>query len=240
MIIYCRSHSWTNFGVSSIRELVWDSLAHMEQYTHMGVELEIDSDGESKQVQVQVVTNPCLFKSYTEVYNGLTHIGSGNATECSGVVKSILWKHHSSEDESDLRHVCHYEQLDSEGGGGGGGEAVLQFNNEGVFENIIDSIHVEDGEMEVVHLEGEGDVDGEKENAGIEIHDSISSSDTVEVPVPDTTPHRVPCPLNNIQLHLPLAEEFYAMSVYYFAFDCVRTLGPVDLPSWPTPSVLEL
>lgn len=33
---------------------------------------------------------------------------------------------------------------------------------------------------------------------------------------------------------------FYAMSVYFFALDCMRELGPLDLDHWPAPSLHEV
>lgn len=34
--------------------------------------------------------------------------------------------------------------------------------------------------------------------------------------------------------------RFYAMSVYYFALDCMRELGPSDLDHWPAPTLHEI
>lgn len=246
MVIY-RSHSWTNFGVGSVRELVWESMAQSDNHAYVNVE--IDAIGDMN--EIGVVSNPCLFKGYTQVHKNVTHIGSGNATECANVVKSVLWKHHTSEDETDLRHVCHYDRLDNEIDvnldSDAAADSLLQFNNEGLFENIMDSIHAEDAEMEVVRIEGETEeelmryVEEQTSDSdsllGSKSMSSSPSSFTLDNA--NETPHRVPCPLNNVKLHLPLSEEFYAMSVYYYAFDCVRTLGPVNV-SWPTPTVLEL
>jgi len=41
-----------------------------------------------------------------------------------------------------------------------------------------------------------------------------------------------PCGLDGIR-HPPLSGQFLAMSVFFFALDCMRLLGPVDLPHWP-------
>jgi len=49
-----------------------------------------------------------------------------------------------------------------------------------------------------------------------------------------------PCAVDRIE-HPPVSgRQFYAMSVYYYALDCVRTLGPEPLPHWPTPTLAEL
>eukprot|EP01041_Mallomonas_annulata_P006732 gene6731-13630_t len=34
--------------------------------------------------------------------------------------------------------------------------------------------------------------------------------------------------------------EFFGMSVYFYALDCIRHLGTVDLPSWPNPTIDEV
>lgn len=41
-----------------------------------------------------------------------------------------------------------------------------------------------------------------------------------------------PCGLDGIR-HPPLTGRFLAMSVFFFALDCMKQLGPVDLPHWP-------
>lgn len=41
----------------------------------------------------------------------------------------------------------------------------------------------------------------------------------------------VPCYIDGIE-HPPLQGEFYAMSVYFYALDCIRMHGEVDLPMW--------
>lgn len=44
---------------------------------------------------------------------------------------------------------------------------------------------------------------------------------------------RVACSLNSVALpHAPARYEFYAMSAYFFAFDCIRELGTHDLANW--------
>lgn len=48
-----------------------------------------------------------------------------------------------------------------------------------------------------------------------------------------------PCYLDGIE-HPPVRGEFYGMSVYFFAIDCVRQLGTTDLHSWPTPTIDEI
>ena len=49
-----------------------------------------------------------------------------------------------------------------------------------------------------------------------------------------------PCYVDNIQ-NPAVSGHFYAMSVYYFANDAVKTLGePSNLEHWPTPTIFEL
>lgn len=69
-------------------------------------------------------------------------------------------------------------------------------------------------------------------------HHRCRSPEHVEGTDPDD---RVACSLNHVSLpHTPVQYEYYAMSAYFFAFDCIRELGTVDLPNWPTPSIGEL
>lgn len=49
-----------------------------------------------------------------------------------------------------------------------------------------------------------------------------------------------PCAIDNVSHPTVNGHHFYAMSVYYYALDCVRQLGPASLPHWPTPSIAEL
>lgn len=52
------------------------------------------------------------------------------------------------------------------------------------------------------------------------------------------TPH-APCGLDGVR-HPPLTGQFLAMSVFFFALDCMKQLGPFDLPHWPSPSIDEI
>jgi len=52
------------------------------------------------------------------------------------------------------------------------------------------------------------------------------------------TPHE-PCGLDGVR-HPPLTGQFLAMSVFFFALDCMKQLGPLDLPHWPSPSIDEI
>jgi len=48
------------------------------------------------------------------------------------------------------------------------------------------------------------------------------------------------CPIDGV-MHPPVdGLQFFAMSVYFFALDCIRELGTVELPSWPNPTIDEL
>lgn len=46
-----------------------------------------------------------------------------------------------------------------------------------------------------------------------------------------------PCPIEDIVHPSVAGQHFYAMSVYYYALDCVRELGPEPLPHWYVPDV---
>eukprot|EP01038_Epipyxis_sp_PR26KG_P009285 gene9285-12511_t len=49
-----------------------------------------------------------------------------------------------------------------------------------------------------------------------------------------------PCPIDNI-IHPSVKHHvFYAMSVYFFALDCIRELGPARLRFWPNPTLQEI
>lgn len=37
-----------------------------------------------------------------------------------------------------------------------------------------------------------------------------------------------------------LSGDFLAMSVFFYATDCLRKLGPAALPAWPRPTLAEL
>jgi hypothetical protein len=44
--------------------------------------------------------------------------------------------------------------------------------------------------------------------------------------------HQGPCAIDDVAHPTVEGHHFYAMSVYYYALDCVRQLGPVSLPHW--------
>jgi hypothetical protein len=49
----------------------------------------------------------------------------------------------------------------------------------------------------------------------------------------DTGGDRMACSLDSVELpHMPAQYEFYAMSAYFFAFDCIRELGTYELANW--------
>jgi hypothetical protein len=47
-------------------------------------------------------------------------------------------------------------------------------------------------------------------------------------------------PIDEIEHPAVRGHHFYAMSVYYYALDCMRHLGPADLDHWPSPSLDEI
>eukprot|EP00981_Chlorochromonas_danica_P014747 scaffold8739_cov173-Ochromonas_danica.AAC.6 len=47
-------------------------------------------------------------------------------------------------------------------------------------------------------------------------------------------------PIDEIEHPEVHGHHFYAMSVYYYALDCMRELGPMDLEFWPAPSLDEI
>jgi len=49
-----------------------------------------------------------------------------------------------------------------------------------------------------------------------------------------------PCPLDGV-VHPPVEGlEFFGMSVYFYAIDCIRHLSSVDLHAWPNPTIDEV
>jgi len=48
-----------------------------------------------------------------------------------------------------------------------------------------------------------------------------------------------PCSIDGIE-HPPVDGHFYGMSVYFYALDCIRQLGPSSLAHWPRPTLEEL
>ena len=48
-----------------------------------------------------------------------------------------------------------------------------------------------------------------------------------------------PCFVDGVE-HPRLQGEFYAMSVYFYAIDCIRQHGTVDLLGWPNPTIDEI
>jgi len=48
-----------------------------------------------------------------------------------------------------------------------------------------------------------------------------------------------PCSVDDIK-HPEIKGQFYGMSVYFYALDCIRQLGPETLHNWPKPTINEL
>lgn len=60
------------------------------------------------------------------------------------------------------------------------------------------------------------------------------------IPHTSTPTLSTPCYVNNI-IHPSIQyRKFYGMSVYFYAFDCIRHLSGTPLPTWPTPTIAEL
>ena len=59
-----------------------------------------------------------------------------------------------------------------------------------------------------------------------------------------TLPHcdasSVPCYIDNIAHPSLQGHKFFGMSVYFYAFDCIRQLSGVELEHWPKPTIAEL
>lgn len=49
-----------------------------------------------------------------------------------------------------------------------------------------------------------------------------------------------PCPIESIEHPSVRGHHFYAMSVYFYALDCMRHVGPYPIGSWPKPNLNEL
>lgn len=65
---------------------------------------------------------------------------------------------------------------------------------------------------------------------------------TSEVPhedANDSIAEKRPCFIDGIE-HPRVRGEFYGMSVYFFAIDCIRHLGSKHLHAWPNPTIDEL
>lgn len=131
-------HSWLNYGVELVREKVFAHLIKEFKRTNK------DNDAASP----LVVPNPCGFINNEVEFDKVTLRGSGNGSECSRVIQTIVWP---------------------------------------------------------------------KGNCA-------SSS---------------PCPIDGVR-HPPIDGDFYGMSVYFYAFDCIRHIGNARLASWPTPTIAEL
>lgn len=150
-------HSWLNYGVEKIREKVIALLiVGYNDRLDEEFKIDVDANGDVGEYldEIIFIDNPCLFIGHElESEKGVTFIGTGDAIECTKLIKKVIW---SNEDEANC-------------------------------------------------------------------HDNVGK----------------PCPINGI-ISPYISGKFYGMSVYFFALDCIKDLGPTPLASWPNPSLNEI
>jgi hypothetical protein len=132
MLCYSRSHSWLEFGAEKFQERMWShfrsSLARrrsvLREKERGGCEVSSEtgiSDRNEVCPAVPVLLNPCIFKGHVEpmefdyIDDGDEDIdvvlveGTGDANECTKLIRSILWPAKISEtgagaEEEEARH----------------------------------------------------------------------------------------------------------------------------------------
>jgi len=68
----------------------------------------------------------------------------------------------------------------------------------------------------------------------------VENTERSSLPVCEVNGENKACAVDGI-VHPPVGNQFfYGMSVYFYAFDCIRHHGPQPLPSWPNPTIQEL
>eukprot|EP00428_Durinskia_dybowskii_P066965 CAMPEP_0170365636 /NCGR_PEP_ID=MMETSP0117_2-20130122/6004_1 /TAXON_ID=400756 /ORGANISM="Durinskia baltica, Strain CSIRO CS-38" /LENGTH=547 /DNA_ID=CAMNT_0010620199 /DNA_START=104 /DNA_END=1747 /DNA_ORIENTATION=+ len=102
---------------------------------------------------------------------------------------------------------------------------------------LIERIVWADG-VEIGSTEGELFTDGVAVEGSAELNPELSSSQFY--PSEGIGCVRGPCAIEEVLHPSVQGHRFYAMSVYFYALDCVRQLGPEPLHHWPNPSISEL
>lgn len=77
--------------------------------------------------------------------------------------------------------------------------------------------------------------DDESHVCEVDLHELLLPEEPVPTSAASTetaVTTKKPCPLNDVLLPHPVEGEFYAMSLYYYAFDCLNMLGPEELSNW--------
>ena len=216
-------HSWLGFGVERMREKVLDRVIE-KHLSQRPTELELSPDGESSEsTLLSEIVNPCSFVGHDEIHafqgRNFTMRGSGDGANCVRYIKSVMWNEKDKKERrcgKDLHDLNLDKDKRSYRPGEGRFRAAVSREVKKLMSLIQDKLqgsNVEDSTMQ----EELSSLSAELASLGVNV-----------------------CPLDTI-VPPKLTGHFYAMSVYFYAIDCIRHYGHFKIfASWPTPKLDDI
>lgn len=228
------SHSWLRYGAELVRERllkhIYDSHTAAASAsasaaaitTSAATEGLVDASSSSKANSTQQVLylhNPCANLDYYDVYTeNCIFVGTGHARDCLSQLERIIWS--EEEDIGALKeNLLH----------------LAAHNSDTKF--AADSLEADkteaekEADIEVALESSSATVEGIFEGGGEGEEGGGGGLSGHHIPGPSRCV-RGPCPIDSVVHPSVAGQHFYAMSVYFYALDCVRELGPEPLPHW--------
>ncbi|CAM9200016.1 unnamed protein product [Phaeothamnion confervicola] len=160
------------------------------------------------------VPNPCSFKNHREGWMGRQLVGTGDAARCTAAIRAVMWPAHSASGPHADSCGIAVEARTAGSSSSGAGDSGSSGHSHGVPATA----------------------------ASFDFASMVAAARAALWPstLPPSSPARRPCPIDGVRMPA-LRGDFFAMSAFFFAMDCVRELGPYDLNRvWPQPSVTEI
>ena len=172
--------------------------------------------------------------------DNILFIGTGDSKECIQLIERVVWAAAAVSDSSNSDTTS---SSDSSGTAADGELITDEITGDGRIQTIdttttthttartstttaVDDVNMEEN-MESTDDNDEVLIDVVEED------DNMINQETTTTTIPSVWGcSHGPCAIDDIYHPSVQGHKFYAMSVYYYALDCVRQLGPEPLPHW--------
>lgn len=244
------SYSWLRYGAEMMRERLLRHIYEAHINSDMLIQNQIKESTSNKNSMHDNSTstddgiirlpNPCAFENYVDTYiDNILFIGTGDSKECIQLIERVVWAAAAVSDSSNSDTTS---SSDSSGTAADGELITDEITGDGRIQTIdttttthttattstttvVDDVNTEEN-MESTDDNDEVIIDV------VEEEDNMNNQETTTtIPSVWGCSHG-PCAIDDIYHPSVQGHKFYAMSVYYYALDCVRQLGPEPLPHW--------
>ena len=248
------SYSWLRYGAEMMRERLLRHIYEAHINSDMLIQNQIKESTSNKNSMHDNSTstddgiirlpNPCAFENYVDTYiDNILFIGTGDSKECIQLIERVVWAAAAAVSDSSNSDTT-TSSSDSSGTAADGELITDEITGDGRIQTIdtttathttartSTTTSVEDVNMEE-NMESTDDAD----EVLIDVVEEEDNMNNQETTTTTTIPSvwgcsHGPCAIDDIYHPSVQGHKFYAMSVYYYALDCVRQLGPEPLPHW--------